>query len=101
MAERHEVLHAQLLVSGVYRYSHPPHTGIYRLVVNHKHSLLPVSAPPPRPIAEVSVKQSSVSGRAHNSPFVCKFRKTEVRSAFLTIMDIAFALSIFYHYAPP
>ena len=57
--------------------------------------------PPPRPIAEVSVKQSPVSGWAHNSPCVCKFRKTEVRSAFLTIMDIAFALSIFYHYAPP
>ena len=24
----------------------PPHTGIYRFVVNHRHSLLPVSAPP-------------------------------------------------------
>lgn len=46
MAERHEVLHAQLLVPGVYRYGYPPHTGVYRFVTNHRHSLLPVSAPP-------------------------------------------------------
>ena len=97
MTERHEVFHAQLLVPGVYRHGYPPHTDIYRFVANHRHSLLLVSAPP-SPIAEVSVKQSSVTGREHNSPFVCKFRKTEVRSAFLTIMDIAFALSIFYQY---
>lgn len=55
--------------------------------------------PPPSPIADVRVKHGAVSGRGCLSPLACRFWNSMVCVAFRTMVVMALALFILYHYS--